>query len=75
VILGELPIDDYVTHEFNGLDKVNESIDVLHAGKCLRAVIHINDIDNSTKSSIKLVSSNKFGNGSMKRYTHWSESN
>jgi S-(hydroxymethyl)glutathione dehydrogenase / alcohol dehydrogenase len=42
VILGELPIDDYVTHVFDSLDEVNKSVDALHGGTCLRAVIKIN---------------------------------
>lgn len=41
VILGELGIDDFITHNFNGLEEVNKSIDVLHSGDCLRAVIKI----------------------------------
>ena len=39
VITGELNIDAFVTHTFKGLDKVNESVDVLHSGDCLRAVV------------------------------------
>jgi S-(hydroxymethyl)glutathione dehydrogenase/alcohol dehydrogenase len=36
---GDLPIDDYITHEFEGVDKTNDAIDTLHAGSCLRAVV------------------------------------
>lgn len=32
VVTGEIPIDDYITHNFKGIDKVNESIDALHSG-------------------------------------------
>ena len=39
----DLNIDDYVTHNFDGLDKVNDSITALHSGDCLRAVVKIND--------------------------------
>jgi len=35
---GELPIDDYITDNFDGIDNVNKSIDALHSGNCLRAV-------------------------------------
>ena len=38
---GELSLDNYVTHEFDGLEDVNKSIDALHSGKCLRAVVKI----------------------------------
>ena len=36
---GELPIDHYITHTFEGVDKTNEAIDALHSGDCLRAVV------------------------------------
>ena len=36
---GELPIDHYITHTFQGVGKTNEAIDALHSGKCLRAVV------------------------------------
>lgn len=39
VILGELKIDSFITHSYEGLEKVNESIDALHSGDCLRAVV------------------------------------
>ena len=40
----ELPIDDYITHEYTGIADVNKTIEALHSGDCLRAVLHINDI-------------------------------
>jgi S-(hydroxymethyl)glutathione dehydrogenase/alcohol dehydrogenase len=36
---GELPIDHYITHTFEGVDKTNQAIDALHSGSCLRAVV------------------------------------
>jgi len=36
---GQLPIDHYITHTFNGVEKTNEAIDALHGGDCLRAVV------------------------------------
>ena len=39
VVSGELSLDKYITHTYEGLDKVNDSIDALHSGKCLRAVV------------------------------------
>jgi len=36
---GELPIDHYVTHEYDGVDKINDAIHALHEGNCLRAVV------------------------------------
>lgn len=43
VLLGELPIDKYLTHEFEGLDKVNDMVKTMHEGSCLRAVVNINE--------------------------------
>lgn len=39
VMSGELPIDQFITHEFQGVDKTNDSIEALHSGTCLRAVV------------------------------------
>lgn len=45
---GELDIDPYVSFNLKGLDKVNEAVDLLHAGPngslCLRAIVHINEL-------------------------------
>lgn len=41
--LGEWPIDAYVTHEIEGLEKVNDAIHVLHHEFCLRAVVKISE--------------------------------
>ncbi|CAM9717270.1 unnamed protein product, partial [Choristocarpus tenellus] len=35
----KLPIDHYITHKFDGVDKTNDAIDALHNGDCLRAVV------------------------------------
>lgn len=40
----ELPIDNYITNEYKGIDDVNKTIDALHSGDCLRAVLHINEV-------------------------------
>ena len=39
-LAGELHIDHYITHVFEGVDKTNDAIDALHSGSCLRAVVH-----------------------------------
>ena len=36
---GEIPVDSYVTHVFDGVDKTNDAVDALHGGNCLRAVV------------------------------------
>jgi S-(hydroxymethyl)glutathione dehydrogenase/alcohol dehydrogenase len=39
MISGELPVDHFITHTFDGVDKTNEAIAALHGGSCLRAVV------------------------------------
>ena len=41
VMRGEMTLDPYITHTFEGLEGVNASIEALHSGSCLRAVVHI----------------------------------
>lgn len=36
---GEIPVDHYITHTFEGVEKTNDAIDALHSGDCLRAVV------------------------------------
>lgn len=36
---GDLPIDHFITHVFEGVGKTNEAIKALHSGECLRAVV------------------------------------
>lgn len=36
---GDLPIDQYITHRFQGVEQINDAIDALHSGDCLRAVV------------------------------------
>jgi len=39
VVEGKLPLDQFITHTFNGVDKWNEAVHALHSGDCLRAVV------------------------------------
>lgn len=39
VLRGELPIDHFITHNFEGVGKTNDAIDALHSGECLRGVV------------------------------------
>ena len=41
VMRGEMTLDPYITHKFEGLAGVNGAIEALHGGDCLRAVVHI----------------------------------
>jgi len=38
---GKFKVDEYVTHSNMPLDKINEAFDLMHDGKCLRCVIHM----------------------------------
>ena len=39
MLSGELSVDHYITHTFEGVDKTNDAIHALHSGDCLRAVV------------------------------------
>jgi len=45
VMRKEMDLTPLITHRFDGLEKVNESIDALHGGECLRAVVDISPIE------------------------------
>ena len=62
-VTGEWPIDAYVTHEFDGLEKVNECVDELHKGACLRAVVKISAPPQAPVPAIKISSSSRLEGG------------
>lgn len=73
VLRCDVSLDPFITHTFNGLEKVNESIDALHSGKCLRAIIQISERINAPKQqSLTLISKIRSFKGWMCRYKHWS---
>lgn len=37
---GNLNIDHFITHKFDGVAGTNQAVDALHSGKCLRAVVN-----------------------------------
>ena len=60
VMRGEMALEPFITHTFKGLDQVgkqiiwwifisflqvNASIDALHSGECLRAIVNIGESD------------------------------
>lgn len=73
-LTGEWPIGEYVTHEFDGLEKVNESIDILHKGQCLRAIIKISPppVPSTPNPKVKIISSVKHFGGLLQTVSHWS---
>ena len=36
---GTLPVDHFIAHTFDGVERINDAIDALHGGSCLRAVV------------------------------------
>ena len=41
ILLGEMPVDKYITHTFEGLEKIQDLVDALKSGNCLRGVLKI----------------------------------
>lgn len=75
VMLGEMPIKKYITHEFDGLDKIQDLVDALHGGSCLRGVLKISPYDMPVADNIKIDASVKCCGGVVKTVTHWSDCN
>jgi len=74
VMRGEMDLDPYITHTYKGLEHVNESIDALHSGTCLRAVVQIADTGLTPQTLPKLKGNVRVEGGWMKQLSHWSES-
>lgn len=74
VLREEMTVDPFITHNFKGLQSVNECIETLHSGKCLRGVVHISE-DSPAHPNWKfhLVSKFRCFDGEMMRFKHWSE--
>jgi len=70
-----MPIKKYITHEFEGLAKVQELIDTLHGGDCLRGVLHISDYQVPKAMAIRITNQVKLHGGALKTVQHWSEVN
>merc|ERR1719357_83012 len=75
VMRGEMALEPFITHKFQGLENVNKSIDALHSGECLRAVVHISDSGLSPSKLPKLKGNVRVEGGWMKQLSHWSEAN
>jgi len=75
VMRGEMALEPFITHTFKGLDQVNASIDALHGGECLRAIVNIGESDIVQTKLPKLKSNVKMEGGFMKQLSHWSEAN
>ena len=73
VMRGEMPLDNYITHKYNGLENVNSAIDALHSGTCLRAVIHISDSGLEPVRLPTLKQNTRLEGGWLKKLSHWSD--
>jgi len=72
----ELPIDDFVTHTIDGLENVNQSIEALHSGDCLRAIVKINSYNLASEPmKIKQLQNVKVAGGYLKQLRHESKVN
>lgn len=66
----------YITHNFSGLEEIQNLVDALHDGECLRGVLKIDQsYQHQEKDKIRVVKSNKHFGGVLKKVTHWSECN
>ena len=76
VLRKEVDLGVFRTHLFDGLEKVNESIETLHGGNCLRAIIKIGNSDiQVAPPDVQLVGVTKVSGGKMYRVKHQSEAN
>merc|ERR1712136_465100 len=55
-------------------DKVNDAIEALHSGDCLRAIVHIADSPYSTCKLPQMKQNVKMEGGYLKQLSHWSDS-
>lgn len=75
ILLGEYPIDKYITHDFKGLQGIQDLVDALKSGDCLRGVLHIGDYEMKETLPIKVEKSQKVCGGHIKVVKHWSKTN
>lgn len=74
VMRGEMDLDPYITHTHKGLEGVNQAINDLHGGSCLRAVVQISDSNLGLQKLPTLKGNVRIEGGWMKQLSHWSES-
>ena len=55
-----------------GLEGVNDAIEALHGGDCLRAVVHIAKNEMPLATTPQLKSDIRLEGGAIKQFTHWS---
>ena len=70
---GDMDLKPFITHTFDGLDGVNKSVEALHSGQCLRAVLKIAENDLPLAKLPTLKGSVKVEGGYLKQFSHWSE--
>jgi len=76
VLLSEMPIEKFITHEFVGLEKVGDLVHALHEGNCLRGVLRIqNDYVVPPQGKVQVVGQQMVHGGVLKTVKHWSEAN
>jgi len=75
-VRGELDIKPFVTHEFKGIENVNQLVDALHGGDCLRAILNIGEFKLKEQGpQISQLENIKIHGGYVKRIKHTSKVN
>jgi hypothetical protein len=69
-MLGELPLNKFITHSFQGLEKIQELIDALHGGECLRGVMNIVHKTEEIKYHVSVDKQVKTFGGVLKTVSH-----
>jgi hypothetical protein len=67
---GELPLNKFITHSFQGLEKIQELIDALHGGECLRGVMNIVHKTEEIKYHVSVDKQVKTFGGVLKTVSH-----
>jgi hypothetical protein len=68
---GEMALEPYITHTFDGIEGVNAAIDSLHSGSCLRAVVHIGKNELPPLRLPTLKANVRVEGGWMKQVSQW----
>lgn len=73
VMRGETTLDPYITHTFKGIGKVNECIEALHHGDCIRGVVILNERNQVETPKVNLYAQIRSFGGYIKRVKHFSK--
>jgi hypothetical protein len=69
-MLGELPLQKFITHTFQGIEHVQDLVDALHGGECLRGVLNIVHKTEEIKYNVSVDKQVKTFDGVVKTVSH-----